>query len=280
MTTTTLLDLDRLERELPALASAYLAAAPFEHVVLDDVLTTEVAELAAKEHEAVPDYAWHAYVHLNERKFANGDQDHWGPTLRGVAEVLNGERFIGFLERLTGIEGLRPDPSLDGSGLHRSLRGGFLNVHTDFTVHHKDPSLHRRINLLLYLNPGWDPAWGGALELWAGDMSRCVTSIEPRGNRLVIFNTTDSAYHGHPEPLRCPPDVARRSLALYYFTVDTGVPVRSTTYRARPGDGLRRVGIFLDSHALHTYDRVKRRLRLNDSLVWRVLGPLGRRGRG
>ena len=39
-------------------------------------------------------------------------------------------------------------------------------------------------------------------------------------NRAVIFNITDNAYHGHPEPLNCPDNKARYSMALYYFTED------------------------------------------------------------
>ena len=37
-------------------------------------------------------------------------------------------------------------------------------------------------------------------------------------NRAVVFNTTDWSWHGHPEPLRCPPGWTRRSIALYYYS--------------------------------------------------------------
>jgi hypothetical protein len=35
---------------------------------------------------------------------------------------------------------------------------------------------------------------------------------------MAMFSTTDYSYHGHPDPLSCPPDRSRRSLALYYYT--------------------------------------------------------------
>jgi hypothetical protein len=272
-----LLHLDRLETEIAGLADAYAAAAPFPHVVLDDVVRPEVIERCYEEHRALDDGAWANYLHLNERKFANTEPATWGPTLRAVAEELNSARFVDLLVRLTGIEGLEADASMDGGGLHRSQEGGFLNVHADFTVHHEDPGLWRRVNLLLYLNPEWDPSWNGDLELWAPDMSGCVSSVAPLGNRVVVFTTTETSFHGHPDPLRCPPGVARRSLALYYFTRTDDVRVRSTEYRARPGDGLKRVGIYLDKQALRTYDRLKRRFRLSDGGVSRALGAIGRR---
>jgi hypothetical protein len=34
----------------------------------------------------------------------------------------------------------------------------------------------------------------------------------------MVFGTTDFTYHGHPDPLRCPEGMSRKSLALYYFS--------------------------------------------------------------
>jgi hypothetical protein len=107
-------------------------------------------------------------------------------------------------------------------------------------------------------------------------MKRCEQTIAPIGNRIVIFNTDADAFHGHPEPLRCPDGKSRRSLALYYFTLEQDPPVRSTEYRARPGDGLRALPIYLDKHALRMYDKVKRRLGLSDDAVSRFLRRIER----
>jgi hypothetical protein len=46
-----------------------------------------------------------------------------------------------------------------------------------------------------------------------------VVSITPLYNRAVIFETSDMSYHGHPEALRCPEGVYRKSIALYYYTL-------------------------------------------------------------
>jgi hypothetical protein len=271
-----LIDFARLERQLPELAATYQSARPFPHVVLDDVVLAEPLQAAYREFDAIDDDTWRKYLHVNERKYANTDLSTWGPVLRGLAEAFASERFLAFLARLSGVDGLLPDLTLDGGGLHRSLPGGYLNVHADFTAHHVHQHWRRRVNLLLYLNPTWDPAWGGELELWSRDMSSCEARVSPIGNRVLLFSTDEDAYHGHPDPLTCPPDRARRSLALYYFTEDADPLVRSTDYRARPGDGAKRAAIFLDKQALHAYDVAKRRLRLSDDTVSRLLGAVDR----
>ena len=280
MTTDQLLDIEALEESIPELATRYADAAPYPHVVLDGVVRPAVIEQAYAELAAIPDDAWTNYLHLNERKFANTKQDTWGPTLQALAEALTSERFVALLERLTEFDGLLADPALDGGGLHRSFAGGFLNVHADFTAHHVQRHWQRRVNLLLYLNPEWRPEWGGDLELWSTDMSRCETTVAPVGNRMLVFTTAEDSFHGHPEPLRTPPGTARQSLALYYFTEEARLQVRPTDYRARPGDGrLGAAGIYLDKQALRAYDIAKRRLHLSDGGASRWLGVLNRRRR-
>jgi 2OG-Fe(II) oxygenase superfamily len=278
-TTQTILRIDDLEESLPELSARYAAAEPFPHIVLDDVLQPEALERAYEEFAEVPSDAWTNYLHLNERKYAAKDITTWGPTLQAVADAFSSERFVAFLDQLTGFEGLQADAAMDGGGLHRSLPGGFLNIHADFTAHHSKPRWRRRVNLLLYLNPTWDPEWGGQLQLWSKDMQRVVTEVEPKGNRILLFTTDEHSYHGHPEPLRVPEGQARQSMALYYFTDEDHPLTRSTDYRARPGDGLRRAYIYLDKKALQGYDVVKRRLHLSDGAVSRTLGYLSRLGR-
>jgi Rps23 Pro-64 3,4-dihydroxylase Tpa1-like proline 4-hydroxylase len=150
---------------------------------------------------------------------------------------------LGFLEKLTGIPHLVPDPYLEGGGFHSIGRGGFLKIHADFNWHHR-LHLHRRLNVLLYLNVNWEDGWGGALELWDSKVKSCVTRISPIFNTMAIFSTTDSSFHGHPDPLQCPHNVRRNSIALYYYTSERPeIEVRrgrsnQTDYQARPGENL------------------------------------------
>lgn len=274
-----LIDLDDLEQRVDELRQRYQAAKPFPHIVLDDVCNADALPALYAELDEMSNERWNSYLHYNERKYSHTDPASWGPTVQAVAEVLQSERFAAWLSDLTGFADLRPDPSLDGGGLHRSYRNGFLNVHADFTAHHQVPNWRRRINLLLYLNPGWQPTWGGELELWSADMSRCEAKVSPIGNRMLLFTTDETSFHGHPEPLRFPDGIARQSLALYYFTEEDDPIAKSTDYRARPDDGARKYGIYLDKKALAVYDVVKRRFKLSDSAVNRVLRPFSRRDR-
>ena len=72
--------------------------------------------------------------------------------------------------------------------------------------------------------------------------------------------------------MTCPEGVARRSLALYYFSVEKDPMVRSTEYRPRPGDGARSILIFADTQMLRAYDWAKRRLGISDETASKVLG--------
>lgn len=269
-------DYARWEPRLPELRSTYAAASPFPHVVLDEFLAPAIVRRAASEFPDVDAERWIGYLHVNERKFGNTDIATWGPELTAIARELNSPRFVEFLSSLTGIEDLIVDETFEGGGLHQSLRGGYLNVHADFTVHPHHRDWRRRINLLLYLNADWDDAYGGELELWSRDVRTCEEKVAPQINRVVIFNTDRDAFHGHPEPLACPADVTRKSVALYYFTHDAAARVRSTEYRARPGDGLRSAAIYADKMVLRVYDRVKRRLGLSDDAASRFLHRLER----
>lgn len=268
--------LERLRFHLDDLREQYASAAPFPHVVIDDVLPADVFAAAVAEFPPVDDPSWNGYLHVNETKFANHQIQTWGPTLRAIAGALVSDDFVKVLGDLTGFEHLIADPSMDGGGLHQTLRGGFLNVHTDFTTHHVHRNWRRHINVLVYLNEHWSREWGGALELWDSDVMTRVSDVEPIGNRILIFTTSVDACHGHPDPLRCPPDVARRSLALYYFTDEEGPVRRSTRYHARPGDGIKGAAIWGDRHLLSLYDVAKTRFGLSDRVVSSLLGGVHR----
>ena len=271
------MNMNRLEQQLPSLQTSYRDAQPYPHVVIDDVLTPAALAAAYTDFAAIDPTSWTNYLHVNSKKFANTNRAAWGATLREIEAVFASPRFVAFLEALTGIEGLLPDPQLDGGGLHRSLRGGHLNVHADFTAHRVQPTWRRRVNLLLYLNEQWEAAWGGDLELWDKKVSRCEATVAPVGNRMLIFTTDQDSFHGHAEPLTCPEGVARQSLALYYFTEEAHPVAHATDYRARPGDGVKRVAIYLDKKALAVYGVLRRRFKFSDETMSKVLGVVSRK---
>lgn len=278
METLSLVNLPRLLDEVDTHAAAYAAGQPFPHIVLDDVLHPDVFDRAAASFPGIGDSFWKGYLHVNETKYSNTQPDTWDPTLRAVAEEFCSPTFVAYLERLTGIEGLMADWTMDGGGLHQTLRGGHLNIHADFTTHHDHENWARRVNILLYLNEEWDAEeWGGRLELWDPGMTACQARVTPAGNRMLVFTTTADSFHGHPDPLTCPPDVARRSMALYYFTEEERAVRRSTNYQARPDESAaKKAAVWVDRRALDVYDRVKRRLGVSDEAAQRLLSRLDR----
>lgn len=265
------LDIDHLEQNLERMRAEYQSASPYPHIVIDDFLEPTAIKFAIEEFPPLEPERWNNYLHVNERKFSNTDPNTWGPTLRRILEELNSPRFVRFVGNLLGVENLIPDPSLEGGGLHQSERGGFLNIHADFTVHPHNRTWQRRANILLYLNEDWKPEYGGDLEMWSADMKECVEKVSPIANRALIFTTDATSFHGHPEPMRCPEGIARRSLALYYFTIEDDPLVRSTDYRSRPEDGARGILIFADKQMLRAYDWTKRRLGISDQFASRLL---------
>lgn len=222
-----------------SLRAQYAVAEPFPHVVIDNFLPPSVLEPVLAEFPEPRDVEWDSFDNAREIKLALSDTERMGPATRRLLAEFNSQVFVAFLERLTGMSGLVPDPHYVGGGLHQIRTGGFLKVHADFNLH-DGLGLDRRLNGLLYLNKDWEEAWGGHLQLWNRDMSSCVHKVLPVFNRFLLFSTTDDANHGHPDPLCCPSDRARRSMALYYYS--NGRPEEeiamghSTLFKQRPGE--------------------------------------------
>jgi len=236
--------LDRRLAEHAASAGEYrdrfLSAAPFPHLVIDDFLPRELAQELVSTFPAPGSALWTRLPTEDQRnKLATTDEGMIPALHRYVLFTLNSGRFLRFIEQVTGIDALIADTKLVGGGLHQIMRGGKLAVHIDYS-HHPQNALFRRLNLLLYLNPDWREEYGGHLELWNRDITRCETRILPSFNRLALFATSDVSYHGHPEPLAAPEGTTRKSLSLYYFTKEPPAGreavEHNTSFKSRPGD--------------------------------------------
>jgi Rps23 Pro-64 3,4-dihydroxylase Tpa1-like proline 4-hydroxylase len=207
--------------KLQALASdralEYRTNRPFPHIYFDRFLPETEAEQILNDFPEPQQLPWQKFDTANEKKLAFDQVEYLPPAIRNVLYFLNSRPMLSFLETLTGIAGIIPDPYYSGGGLHQIKRGGKLDVHADFNFHNQ-LKLDRRINVLIYLNKDWEEAYGGHFELWNRDMSRAEQKILPLFNRCAIFSTTSYSYHGHPTPLACPPDRTRKSLATYYYS--------------------------------------------------------------
>jgi hypothetical protein len=198
-------------------ARDYQTAQPFPHIVLDDFLPQDLARQLSAAFPQQGDIGWVERNNANNRRRYQHDETKVPRLLREMLRELNSRQFILFLETLTGIPSLIPDPYFIGGGVHMSTTGDFLKVHADFNWHHKLQA-HRRINALLYLSDDWKPEWQGALELWDKEMTGPVVSALPLFNRLVVFSTGEHSNHGQRLPNLCPPEVHRKVLNLYYYT--------------------------------------------------------------
>lgn len=219
----------------------YVQATPFPHIVFDGFFPESILKLACSNFPAEAlksdrvfdiNYGGH-----HKRQILPYD---CSAQAQAIFHFMNSQAVLQFLEGLSGIDGLISDPYFEGGGYHEIDQGGLLGVHADFRINNK-LHLQRRLNLLVYLNPDWDERWGGQLELWDRSMKRCEASIFPILNRCVVFSTDADSFHGHPDALRTPDGVKRRSMALYYYTgsrqIYAEVPNRDTMYYARPNDG-------------------------------------------
>jgi hypothetical protein len=221
-----------------ALRPRYVEARPFPHVVMDGLFPDATLDRVLAAFPS-PEQMAAKFESSTEKKLGYSYRTELDPVLQEFLWRMNAPPALEFLERLTGIEGLVPDPYFGGAGPHQIVPGGYLAVHADFNWHPK-MKLDRRLNLLVYLNKEWREEYGGHLELWNADVTECGQKILPLFNRTVVFSTTDTSFHGHPRPLACPPDRTRKSMSLYYYTNGRPEEERSaphdTIFRATPHD--------------------------------------------
>lgn len=205
-----------------------LSYKPFPHIVKDNLFESELLSSALREFDEVPGLLWRRYSNFLEEKYAC-EFGRAGTACRTYAERLASPSFRLQLEQIFGV----PELTFDGigGGLHRIEGGGFLEVHTDFNLHN---GLYRRINCLTYLNKDWRPGDGGELGLYTDPQGDPDVLIEPVFGRTVIFATSDTSWHGHPNPVT---RGRRLSLAGYYFSpqpYDGYVAPHSTVFKEKP----------------------------------------------
>ena len=215
----------------------FLNANPFPFIIIDDFFSKEFLNEVLNQFPNLTEQKKTTnYDNKNEVKFANNQYKNFPNNIKKLFDFLNSDFFLNFLQRITNIqEKLIPDLELNGGGLHEIKKGGLLKIHSDFNKH---PSLDldRRLNVLIYLNKDWKEEYGGHLEFWDKEMTSCREKVLPIFNKMVIFSTTDNSNHGHPDPLNCPDNMSRKSIATYYYT--KGRPVneidkmfsKNTTY--------------------------------------------------
>ncbi len=197
--------------------SEYLENHPYPHIELDNLWDEEFIKSCAEDVLDFTKWQGEKKFYGSEKKRYSNRYDDFPNNIKKIIDEAYSIKFLNWLKKFTGEEIILPDPFLVGGGIHSTIRGGFLKVHSDFNWN-KQLSLFRKLNILIYLNKNWNDEWGGQLELWSKNVKKCEKKISPLINKTVIFSTTDISYHGHPDPLNCPDNIQRNSIALYYYS--------------------------------------------------------------
>ena len=194
---------------------------PFQHLVIDNFLPQEIADELLL---AFPDASENCWQRSNDEGIEIKARTDWKSEfdipdgLSGVVRVFNSAPILHAMAEVLSIPKLMSDPYYSGGGLNISERGGLLDIHVDGNYHDAS-GMNRRVNLLYYLNPNWEPSWGGEFGIYDDNGETLVKSVAPIFNRCVIFDTHDKSYHGLPNPINFPANDPRRSILLYYYTV-------------------------------------------------------------
>ena len=236
-----IVSIDQLNKIAEENSDKYKNAQPFPHIYFDNFFPKDFLLKVAEEFPESNSETWQKFDAAAEKKLASKSDANIGPYAKALIGVMNSGIFIEFIEKLSGISGLIPDPHLTGGGLHQIMPGGKLSLHVDFNKY-KRKNLERRLNILVYLNDNWEDSYGGYLELWDKDVTKAEVKILPILNRMALFSTSETSWHGHPDPLTCPANRSRRSVALYYYTVgrpeEEQADEHTTVFKERPGENL------------------------------------------
>ena len=208
----------------------YSHGLPIPWLTFDNFLPADLLSQVQKEIDEVPQHIWSEFtrngsfmLECNNMKYCN--------VIRDLVLNLNSGEFLEWLQGITGIEKVIPDPHLIGAGLMRCYSGHSLKLHTDFNWN-EQLHLNRSVSLILYISKTWNPDWGGDLEFWDFDKKECIHKVTPKSNRLLVWNYDHRAIHGHPTPITCPEDVSRDGLRMFYYKSNAAptIPPRRSLY--------------------------------------------------
>jgi hypothetical protein len=243
-----------------------LSAAPFPYLVIKDLFNPALLELVREEFDLQPQHGWKDVCSVYESTRRSELGAALGPASQIYFDLVNSSWFMQWVSAITGTPYLLSDPQRFGGGLHESRPEGNFAIHRDFS-YHPHVGLKNEMVMITYLNPGWQAAWGGVLELWNAKNGQCKATVSPEFGHTLLMPHGPASYHGHPGPL-CPPEgITRRSVACYYYT----------SPKAGQQDPDEAVSIFM--HTRKT-DRAKKALRLmTPPLAWKALKRLSRKAR-
>lgn len=200
-----------------ALREAFFRAKPVPHLVIDGLFAPALLELVYADFDRLGLGDWRRFYSSKEIKRGSAPKTWLGHASQLYFSTVYSGRFLDFLERVTGIEGLVTDPELHAGGLHDIPTGGKFDMHIDFNQH-AVTKLDNRLVFITYLNKNWRSEYGGALELWDMDENKSAGEVVPEFGRSILYYHSSKSLHGHPKPVSEPNGRPRRSAAAYFFS--------------------------------------------------------------
>ena len=233
---------DAVQREVDRYRDAFLHADPFKHVAIENFFEPSFAERLLADFPSFNPHLAKNEVGLAGGKAVNTNIRAISPSYQELYELIASQPFLEFVSRLSGIPDLILDPKMYGGGTHENRHGQELDPHVDFNYDEAE-QLHRRLNLIVYMNKEWRTEWGGALEIHSNPRdpdTNLIRSYDPLFNRAVMFETNEYSWHGFPK-IDLPPDkrhLSRKSISIYLYTKDRPAeeiaPMHGTFYVQRP----------------------------------------------
>lgn len=217
-------NIELLQQRKGEIARFFNEQKPFRYVVIENFFLHNAAEKIYNKYPLPDAQEWNATTYIDQRRKFIKNKFSETDLFNKVFQELHSTELIAYLQEISGISDLLCDPELFGAGLHQSITGAHLNVHIDYNIH-PITKLHRRLNLIVYMNKDWKDEYEGHIEFWdyTSDEKRFLTRYAPSFNRCVIFETNEHSFHGHPKPLNTPQGINRKSLAVYYYTKNRAV---------------------------------------------------------
>lgn len=252
------------------LSAQFDSGTPFPLIILDDFLPREFADELFAEIQTNTQFQRSNDYIFAKNKFESPRIENLGPCGAALRELLLSLEFANSLGGMYG-KSLIVDPDFVGGGLHRGGEGSFLDMHTDFNLHPRNRRWIRELNILLYLNKGWHPDYGGCLDL-RNSNNDDMASVEPRFNRLIVMLTKNFTFHGY-KPINFPPGTYRTSIATYAYSEagseeevanlkttttwmpETGGPMKKLIARFTPSLVTLKQRLFGSATAQHTRDK-------------------------
>jgi 2OG-Fe(II) oxygenase superfamily len=215
-----MIEFEKWEQQASELAQSFANAKPFELVILDGFC--DAAKLNAL-YDQIPDpieagVGKSRDYMFAKNKFEKSSFKEISPLFQELYTDFTSERFANLLKQIVG-QNVFVDPAFHGGGIHQGGQGSFLDMHVDFNFHPINRTWFRNLNVLLYLNKDWQPAYKGELKLRHRDKpDEPAIEVAPLFNRCVVMFTRDYTVHGY-DPIAFPEGMYRRSLAAYAYSM-------------------------------------------------------------